>query len=195
MFEVFTTILVVDGKPLWLSEHLARLKLHAKLAGLPPTPRLRRTSPLPKGEGKKLLRISLNQEGYEITIRDLKPSPKEASVYISDQIATSQLKTNQRQVYDLAYQQAQQQGAFEGLLCNQDGYLVDGSRTSLLVRKDNTLTVLEGGIEGITRQQVCLQAQKLGFEIKRAYLKPSEIQGQLLIAGTGIGIIPVTNWF
>ena len=194
MFEVFTTILVINGKAWWLNEHLSRLERHARLAGfkIPPT-----APPFQKKVLKPhLLRISINENGYEIKTRELNlPSPKAytqgVKVYISDQIATSQLKTNRREAYDLAYQQAQKNSAFEGLLCNQEGYLVDGSRTSLLVQKDNTLTILEGGIEGITRQQICLAAQELGFEIKRAYLKPNEIQGQLLLAGTGVGLLRV----
>lgn len=195
MFEVFTTILVINGKPCWPKQHLARLDQHAKQIGLkmPPVPDLK------TGDLKKhLLRLSLNKQGYEIKIRELKaPTPKDYQkgvlVYLSNQIATSQIKTNQRQAYDLAYKQAQEHNAFEGLLLNQEGYLVDGSRTSLLLMNKNTLTILEGGIEGITRNQIALSAQKLGFEIKRAYLKPHQLSGQLFLAGTGVGLIPVQN--
>ncbi|MEI6805544.1 MAG: aminotransferase class IV [Myxococcaceae bacterium] len=200
MFEVFTTVLVKNGEPQWLEQHLERLKLHARLAGLnpetsPPTP----LHPVERGEKPYLMRISINSNNWEIKTREFIPPPSEAytqgvSVYLSDQIATSQLKTNQRQVYDLAYEQARKNNAFEGLLLNQEGYLVDGSRSSLLLRQDNTLIILEGGIEGITRQQICLRAKKLGFKIKRAYLKPSELHGQLLIAGTGIGLVPVISY-
>jgi branched-subunit amino acid aminotransferase/4-amino-4-deoxychorismate lyase len=188
VFEVFTTVLVQHDKPLWLKEHLARLELHGRLAGfkIPPAPHLQ------KIDGTCLLRISLNQNGYEFKTRPyVQPPTGPVKIYVSDQIATSQIKTNQREAYDLAYGQAQEHSAFEGLLCNQDGYLVDGSRSSLLMLKDKTLTILEGGIEGITRQQVVLRAQTLGFKIKRAYLKPSEIDGQLFIAGTGIGLLQI----
>lgn len=192
MFEVFTTVLVQNGKPLWLKEHWARLKLHAELAGfkIPRLPKPWHSQAL----DTYLLRISFNQNGYEFKTRLYQPPPTgPVKVYLSDQIATSRLKTNQREVYDLAYQQAQQHGAFEGLLCNQDGYLVDGSRSSLLMLKDKTLTILEGGIEGIMRQQVVLKAKALGFKIERAYLKPSEISGQLLLAGTGVGLLLCRN--
>jgi len=188
MSEVFTTVFVQNGKSLYLQEHLARLELHAQLAGFSmPTLKLRQAQ-----SGTYLWRISVNQNGYGFKTRPYLPPPTgKVSVYISNQIAPSQLKTNQREAYDLAYQQAQKQGAFEGLLCNTDGYLVDGTKSSLLMLKDKTLTILEGGIEGITRQQVVLKAQQLGFTIKRAYLKPQEISGQLLLAGTGIGLLAV----
>lgn len=191
MFEVFTTVSVQDGKPLWLKEHLARLELHAQLAGFTPLLLGEEDFALAKsGEGSYLLRISMSQNGYEFKTRPYHPPPTgPVKIYLSNQIATSQLKTNQRKVYDLAYQQAQEHGAFEGLLCNQEGYLVDGSRSSLLMLKDKTLTILEGGIEGITRQKVVLKAGGLGFKIERAYLKPSEIDGQLLLAGTGVGLL------
>src|SRR3989338_4060374 len=160
MLEVFTTILVKNGQLCWLDAHLNRLWHHAKQIGFsnPPTPFFQERDSKPH-----LLRLSINERGYSLKRRDFVPPPAEATVYLSSQIATSQIKTNQRAVYDLAYQQARKQGAFEGLLLNKDGYLVDGSRSSLFVLKDTSITLLEGGIEGITRQQVALQAQKLGF--------------------------------
>lgn len=200
MPEVFTTILVVDGQPRWLEEHLDRLNKHAVEAGLPviSKPGNLSLNPSPEsGEGLNyLLRLSINKHGYGIKIRELKPASAEdyeqgVLVYLSDQIATSQIKTNERQVYDLAFEQARGQNAFEGLLLNPEGYLVDGSRTSLLSIQENRLTILEGGIKSITREQVALSAKKLGFEIKRAYLKPHELEGQLFLAGTGVGLVPV----
>ncbi|MEI6790958.1 MAG: aminotransferase class IV [Myxococcaceae bacterium] len=207
MPEVFTTILVVDGQPRWLEEHLDRLNQHARessLRGGAADVAIQdwmdcfNAKAFRNDEGfeRALLRLSINKQGYEIKIRALKPpSAKDYEqgvlVYLSDQIATSQIKTNERQVYDLAYEQARGQNAFEGLLLNPEGYLVDGSRTSLLLIQENRLTILEGGIKSITREQVALSAKKLGFEIKRAYLKPHELEGQLFLAGTGVGLVPV----
>ena len=142
---------------------------------------------------KALLRFGISSKNFAISIRDFDPPPPEATVYISDQIAPKHmLKTNQREAYDLAYKQAQEHNAFEGLLLNKDGCLVDGSRSSLFVLKDTTMIILKGGIEGITRQQAALQARKLGFEVKRAYLRPDQIDGQLFLAGTGVGLVPVS---
>lgn len=191
MFEVFTTLRLINGQALWLEEHLDRLHRHAKLAGLkiPPSP-----CPLPStGEGKFLMRLSLSMIGYHVQTRPLPMRPNTpVRVFISDQIATSQIKTNNRAVYDEAFKQAQKHGAFEGLLLNSEAYVVDGSRSSLILRQNKMLISLQGGIEGITRQKVLKEAKHHGFEIKEAYLKSHELEGELYLAGSGIGLLSTT---
>lgn len=194
MTEVFTTLLVQDGQPVWLKEHLTRLHQHARALGFCIPDKLN----LNLASGTYLLRIAIDSAGYQISSRPLIATPASAyiegvSVYISDQIASTNLKTNNRQVYNLAYQQALKHGAFEGLLCDSQGYLVDGSRTSLWVIQDKTITLLKGGIEGITRQQFALQAQKLGYQTQEAYLKPDAIKGELWLAGTSVGLLRVNK--
>ena len=184
--EVFTTLRILNGKLLFLNEHLKRLQNHAHLACIA-VPDIKLPKNLPNN---CLLRIAINNTGCHFSSRPFQEPPqKEVCVYISDQNAHTQLKTTERCVYDEALRQAKEQGAFEGLLLNKDGYLVDGSRSSLFMIYENTFTIFEGGIEGITRQQEILKAQKQGLHIQRAFIKPHEIRGQLYIAGTGLGTV------
>lgn len=45
-------------------------------------------------------------------------------------------KTTRREVYDQAWQQAEQQGAFDMLFCNERGELTEGGRSTLLLKID-----------------------------------------------------------
>ena len=185
--EVFTTLRVVHGRPVWLKEHLARLHTHAKAVGfkIPPAPLFQRG-----GRANCLLRIGLSEMGYSFQERPLPTVPRgPVRVHISDQIATSQLKTNERAVYNEAFRQAKAHGAFEGLLLNQEGYVVDGSRSSLILQQGNTLISLQGGIDGITRRKVLVYYQERGFEIREAYLRPRDLKGKLWLAGSGVGLL------
>lgn len=122
-------------------------------------------------------------------------------------------KTGNYLPYRLALKEAEGQGAFEGLLQDGEGYVVDGSRTSPLLYRDGVLFLLEGGLEGITREQVARVAREMGLRVERARLYPWELpwprplfpppgpappgrraggsEGVLLLAGSGVGLLPV----
>ena len=72
-------------------------------------------------------------------------------------------KTTARAAYDRVWQQAEQQGAFDGLLFNSDGHLLEGGRSNVFVRvqgqwltPDLDLDVLNG----VMRQQVLADPQR-----------------------------------
>ncbi|MES2504018.1 MAG: aminotransferase class IV [Myxococcota bacterium] len=194
MLEVFTTIMVLKDGPLFWKAHLGRLWQHAVLADIK-----YQSFEFPIGECLKLiklshkpflLRISLNQDGYTLGTRACEEAQtKPVKVFISDQIVISNIKTNQRAVYDEALRQAQQHHAFEGLLLNQSGYVVDGSKSSLILRRKKTLISLAGGLCGITRQMILQKAKLEGFEIAEDYLRPKDLKGELYLAGTGVGLV------
>ncbi len=187
--EVFTTVRVQNGKPIYLAEHLERLHRHAALTSIPLPLSLRERVGV-RGLADGLLRIAISDGTYHITTRPLPEIPKSpVKVILSSQIATSQIKTNQREVYDQAINEARAAGAFEALLCNPEGYVVDATRSSPFLIQGRRAISLLGGIEGIMRQKHLEQLASEGFEICQAYLKPHELQGQLWIAGSGVGVL------
>ncbi|GAA5334810.1 MULTISPECIES: aminotransferase class IV [Thermus] len=202
--SVFTTLRVEGGVPLWLEAHLSRLRRHASALGLPypgdeaflqdleellaafpQTPCLRVRLTL--GEGVRLaearpfapLPPSLYREGVKVVLTPYRVHPDLA-----------RYKTGNYLPYRLAQAWAAAQGALEGLLLDAWGHVVDGSRTSPLLFREGTLYVLEGGLEGITREKVAEKARELGFRVVRAYLRPGELLGTLLLAGSGVGLLP-----
>lgn len=225
--SVFTTLRVEKGRPLWLEEHLFRLRRHASALGLPypgdgvflkdlealakefahlPCLRLRLTV----GEGVWLSEarpyspppLASYEEGVRVLLTPYRVHPD-----------LCRFKTGNYLPYRLAQREAEGQGAFEGLLQDSEGYVVDGSRTSPLLYREGGLFLLEGGLEGITREKVAQAAREMGLRVERTRLYPWELPlatpsffpphpapprggGQegaegMLLAGSGVGLLPV----
>ncbi len=189
--SVFTTLRVERGEPLWLEAHLGRLRRHALALGLPypgdeafardvkallaafpqaPCLRLRLTV----GEGVRLaearpytpLPLSLYREGVRVRLTAFRVHPDLA-----------RYKTGNYLPYRLALEEARREGAFEGLLLDASGHVVDGSRTSPLLFREGTLYLLEGGLEGLTREKVAEAALAMGFRVERVFLEAEGPRG------------------
>lgn len=198
-YSVFTTVRLEAGEPIWLPEHMSRLKNHAEALGIgfPGFEKLEREVAHYKDTG--LLRLSLTPEGYASSLRPLRlPGPEQYQNGVEVKITQWRIhpdlgryKTGNYLPYRLALQEAQNGGAFEGLLLDAEGFVVDGSRTSPLLYQEHRLLVLQGGLEGITRKKVAEYARTIGLEIEEVFLKPDQLEGQLLLAGTGVGLLSV----
>ncbi|MGQ9735540.1 MAG: aminotransferase class IV [Thermaceae bacterium] len=196
-FSVFTTVRLQD-EPLWLSEHLDRLKAHAEALGLSYPGHRVFERDLARLKGPLLVRLMVGEGGYLTEGRPFKPPPAEAYqkgvwVHLSRQRThphLGQYKTGAYLPYLLAQKEAQAVGAFEALLLDPYGFLVDGSRTSPLFYHDGVFYLPEGGLEGITRRKVLEKAVKEGFRVVRRRMRQGI--GALFLAGTGVGLLPTS---
>lgn len=145
-----------------------------------------------------MARISLRPSGYQLETRPYQPQDPAiyangVSVVLTSEISPGPYKTDNRSAYQKAYRIAQEHHAFEALLLDQDGFVVDGTKSSLLLIQNKIVTLIEGGIDGITRQQLAHDLSKQGYQICRKKLKPHELQGQLWLAGTGFGAVAIRS--
>ncbi len=201
-FSVFTTFLSYQGRPFFLVEHLSRLKKHAQEIGLNyPGDEvflsdLKILLPL-----DRFLRIRLSI-GPDMRITEATsyiPSPKDCytqgvkvictKIQVHPQFAS--IKTGNYLPYLIAKKEAEKANCFEGLLIDANHHVVDGSRSSPMLYQNNVLTICQGGLDGITRQMVVKKAIEFGIQIKYEYVKAEEMNGQLVLAGSGIGLISV----
>lgn len=201
---VFTTVRLVNGKPLWIDKHLNRLKQHSEDLGLgfPGFDKLEtELAKHQSNQGLHLLRLVCSGDYVDSSLRPLIPPTREdyqqgVRVHISSIQIHPQLgryKTGNYLSYHLAKKEADSEGAFEGLLLDSAGHVVEGSRSSLLLFQDDILYSLQGGLAGITRDKVLEKAGELGLQTARGFFGPEQITGQLLLAGTGMGLVPVGN--
>jgi 4-amino-4-deoxychorismate lyase len=203
MNSVFTTLLFNTELKMF-DEHWQRLISHAQYFNF----FIPQKSTVLQDLNSKLLnttkpqrvRISLFEHNYLIEIQDyILPSLQiyeGVSIILSSMLTHDQLgkfKTNNYLPYYLAYMQAQKLGFFEGLLCNHQGYVVDGSKSGILLCKNNTLTVLQGGLDSIMRKKAINYAKSLNVDINYTYLKPKELAGEILLTNSLFGVVPVNK--
>ncbi len=132
-------------------QHRIALALRECCEGLPPQVAFR-------------LRLALRHDGdFSLHTAALQPLAATVKVLIAalplkDDSATDGLflrhKTTLRQEYDAAWQQAEQQGAFDMLFCNRHGYLTEGGRSNVFVRHADawsTPPLSDGLLPGVMR--------------------------------------------
>lgn len=202
--SIFTTLRVEAGQPLHWDRHLARLARTARDLGFafPGEAALARDLAALAGAGSRLLlRLTLTEGPRLAGVRPFEPPPSSlyergAQAVVSRQRVHPDLaryKTGSHLPYHLARREAEAQGAFEGLLLDGANHLVDGSRTSPVLLQGDRLIVLEGGLDGITREVVAEEAQATGLRIERLSLRIDQLEGELLLAGTGVGLLPTAE--
>lgn len=96
----------------------------------------------------------------------------------------------------LARMEATHAGADEAILLNSSGRIAEGSADNIfIVKKGELLTppVIEGALDGITRQVVLELAEQLGIKFRETPLAPYDLftADECFLTGTGAELIPV----
>lgn len=96
----------------------------------------------------------------------------------------------------LARMEATHAGADEAILLNSAGRIAEGSADNIfIVQRGELLTppVIEGALDGITRQVVLELAEKLGIKAREIPLAPYDLftADECFLTGTGAELIPV----
>lgn len=96
----------------------------------------------------------------------------------------------------LARMEATHAGADEAILLNSAGRIAEGSADNIfIVKKGELLTppVIEGALDGITRQVVLELAEKLGINAREIPIAPYDLftADECFLTGTGAELIPV----
>lgn len=200
--SVFTTIRSASGTCFFLDDHLHRVLSHAHAFqfALPNKAILEKAiCDAAQSVENGLIRLSIEKEKWDLAVRTLEKPQSDVyetgvSVCVSRIQVHPQLcyfKTGAYLPYVLAYKEAQMQHAFEALLTNEGGMVVDGSKTSLILYENKQFFRLNGGLLGITREKVLGRALEMGYGVRDMWARPDELKGQLLLAGTGVGLVPV----
>jgi 4-amino-4-deoxychorismate lyase len=199
---VFTTLRSHKGSPLLWSPHWQRLSSHARFFGyfIPREEEvhdLLKTQLALSGADQKI-RIIIAGNKFAISCEDYLKPPSiiyrgVKTIFSSFQVhpQLAPYKTSSSLPYLLARQEAERQGAFEALMSDNQGHIVDGSRTSLMHFDGHRLIALKGGLDGCMRSQALNYARMQGIATTERYMRPHELVDQLLLANSLMGVIPV----
>ncbi|MES2049426.1 MAG: aminodeoxychorismate synthase component I [Pseudomonadota bacterium] len=148
-----------------LARHLQRLRTSAQYFGFPYNENAIRqalqdccNNLAPEAEFR--LRLSLHPNGeFELSSAILQALPVTVKILLAPQACQIdplflRHKSTVREQYDLAWQTAESQGAFDMLFCNQHGYVTEGGRSNVFIRKNgvwNTPPLSDGVLPGVMR--------------------------------------------
>jgi 4-amino-4-deoxychorismate lyase len=201
--SVFTTLRSYQCKPLLWKRHWSRLNAHAQFFGY--------TIPDEKtifeqvlcelaGPLEQKIRIIIAHRHYALTFEPYEPPPPSIYDGVTTIISTMRphpqlatFKTGNYLPYAMALKEAKNQGAFEALMLDEEGHLIDGARSSIMSCDGKSLVALDGGLQGCMREEVLEYAHLQGIIVGRQKCKLQQISGQLMLANSLMGVVPVGN--
>jgi para-aminobenzoate synthetase / 4-amino-4-deoxychorismate lyase len=152
------------------------------------------------------LRLDLSAEGFlsikTAAIQDLKPGP---ILWASDLLTTDTTmssadrllghKVTRRKLYDQAWLAAEKLGAFDALFINEQGFVTEGGRSNVFIKKDGrwvTPPLASGCLPGVMRSIVLKDAKYQAAEqnITRADVLSAE---EVIFTNALRGIVKTTN--
>ncbi len=198
---IFETFLCEAGRVHFVEEHLERLTQAASTLGMELDPEdgwvlesarngLQAVAER-AGEGAFALRITLTPgapgAGPQILITTRAWTPPEAGgglVAISTAtkvpgLGLENVKTTGRARNVLAREEAQAQGAYEALMCTEDGDLAEGTVSNLFLvaeGKLHTPPLARGCLPGILRSKVLEPAPTLGIDVLERRIEATEFE-------------------
>ena len=221
---VFETLAIIRGRPQLWSAHMERLLRGCALLGLP-APDLQALAAecetlcqdaeqavckiiVTRGSGGRGYRAPASPQPHRILIRYPWPQQVDAQnglhltlchTPLSCHPQLSGIKHLNRLEQVLARNEWQDDAFDEGLMCDPQGYLVEGTMSNLFaIRQAALLTpdLSHCGLPGIMRQQVFALAEQRGISCQHVRFRPEDLEqvDEIFICNSLLGIAPVSRF-
>lgn len=226
--SVYEVTRTVSGRPVDLVRHLERLERSAEAIYLPMPPRGAIVEAVARtlaaaGNPESYLRVIVTRGageiGLDVSLADkprliviVKPLGLPAAVLYRDgaAVALVNVRRNLRRAVDpavksgnylnniMALAEAKRAGAYESIMCNADGRMVEGSTSNIFVvsgGRIRTPALDDGLLAGITRRRVFELAAAAGHPIEEAHLLPEDLRTaeEAFITSSVRGVLPITR--
>ncbi len=216
-FGLFETMRSYDNKIIYFKAHLNRLKKASQLLGInftyPPERINEIIKKLVKVVGSKDIYIKLTlykaEGATDILIIAKSYLPPGLRIYergFSADISRlkqndsflAQLKTTNRILYELSFQEAKHKGFDEAIILNNRGYIAEACRSNIFLVKDEEIFTpsLECGcLEGITRKLVFDWAKEYNLNIYDGHytLRDLYAADEAFLTNSLMGIMPLVS--
>jgi branched-chain amino acid aminotransferase len=210
---VYEVIRLIDGKFLFLDDHLDRMLNSIQIKYLQPIPTKEEIRSMLKmllqanavGIGNVKINAVYNNSSLNISAFYIPHSYPSATMYsqgVSTVSLIAQRPDPNAKVYYPALKQKvtevmQSTSSYEVVYLNENQEILEGSRSNLFILKDNKAYTapVEFVLAGITRKYVIEAFQNIGIEVIEKSIKSNELTSNdsLLITGTSPKILPVNT--
>jgi branched-chain amino acid aminotransferase len=211
---IYEVIRVIDGIPLFLEDHLERMRKSGELVGV----NINRLGKdiekdlmkLIEANGIKNLNVKLlcadiegkGQVFLAYFIKSFYP-PDE---YYRDGIHTilfhherenPNAKVLKSSFKEEVANKLEENNAFEALLVNKDGYITEGSRSNMFFVKEKKIYTAPKGavLLGITRQHIMGVCKELNIEVVEENIHVDDLQtlNGAFMSGTSVNVLPIST--
>lgn len=208
---IYEVLRVIDGKPLFLESHLARMKNSFKLINeefsLKSEDICAKINMLIKSENKNVGNIKItykvNEKKLDVFFID--------HFYPTEDMYENGVKTilyfgerenpNAKIVNDdfrsKVNKEIKENNAFEAILIDRNGFITEGSKSNIFMVKDNKLLTSQtkAVLPGVTRGEVIELAKECGIEVEEveySYKDIYKLDG-MFISGTSPKVLPINS--
>lgn len=218
---VFETILVINGTAQFLNWHIERMLDGCRRIGIPVDSLVERLDrDLPPLPVEAVLKITVTRgaggRGYAVSeaieptlIIQLSAMPSwpdtpgengirimQCQTRLARQPLLAGIKHLNRLEQVLARAEWSDPQIREGLVCDTEGYVIEGTMSNLFFARDNRLytpDLTQSGVAGILRRWVLANAAGLGYEVEVGQFTPDLVKDadELFFCNSLIGIWPV----
>jgi len=209
---IYEVVRVMQGRVLFLEDHLDRLYASAVLAGQPLTVSgpdlarqlrdLIRASQCWEGNIRIEFRFSTHSDYYAFFVPHHYPSPAEylhgvkVGLLVAERIRPN-AKIVQAGLRERADQLIASEGLYEVLLVHPSGYITEGSRSNFFVIRDGCAITapLSSVLGGITRMQVIRVCTLWEIPVREQLITPEELDAceAAFLTGTSPKVLPVAQ--
>lgn len=208
---IYEVLRIIDGKPIFLEEHIKRMKNSFKLVNeefkLKYDDIFRLIENTVKSENKMIGNIKIT---YSLNLKELKVFFIPHS-YPTDEMYRNGVKTilyfgernnpNAKIVNDdfrnMVNCEINKHNAYEAILIDRNGFITEGSRSNIFMINGNKLITspLKAVLPGVTRGKIIDIARRIGIEVKEeeySYKNIDKLDG-MFISGTSPEILPINS--
>lgn len=212
-FGVYENVRVVGGTPRHALEHIERLQMSARAIGLEHEFQeqliIQWISELIREVNADALNLKILLIGARepqdamLFILPLAPLFPEKKLYtqgataytVSYERSFPQAKTLSMLGSYTAYREAKKRSAYDALLLDRDGHILEGTRTNFFVLKEKTIigAPKEKILEGVTMRHMLSAAKDAGFSYDERFIKITDLKSVdgAFLTSTSSGIMPL----
>ncbi|MBZ2175857.1 aminotransferase class IV [Schnuerera sp. xch1] len=211
---IYEVIRIMDGIPLFLKDHLNRMRRSADLVGVSID---REDSQIEKDIKELVLKNKVKNLNIKLLHTDIKGIGQVLLVYFIKSFYPPE-QYYKEGIHTILYnyerenpnakvlktyfkeeiaKQLEEKNAFEALLVNKDGYITEGSRSNMFfVRKDKIYTAPKGAVLlGITRKYILKICEELNIKVIEENIHIDDLLklDGVFMSGTSVNVLPIAT--